>query len=225
MLGYLPVIAQGREPGEVYVRGVGFIRVETWDDGMIFDTIYIRPTSGTTLAGGTRYIFFQDLLRPQAVVSAWGGENLKPASETNMTTPGQLPSGWELIVLDIGVHIPADISRTDANAILKYGYLEFKLDGSSVRMSGPLTRFASGYGIWGTANVASTSGSVNVGIYQNGLPSIAGKPLLSLPIYITDKRTFRAELVFEEDITLSASDVIIPVTMYLAGLLKAPVQG
>jgi len=203
------LITPGRYPGQLHVRGIGDIQIESWDVGMIYDTVTIEPTSGTTLAGGSEFVFFRDIQN-------------KTYLRTNMTLSSQLPVGWELIILHIGIHIPANVARTDALAILRYGYVEFVLDNTAVFRQGPATSFPSGYGLWGTMNVSST-GAVEDSVYGNGLPS-AGIPYLSLPIRLTDKRTFRGMIKFFEDVTLSASDVDIPVTMYLDGLLKMPVQ-
>lgn len=211
------LIIPGRNPGELYIRGIGAIMVESWDDGMIYDTVEIAPTSGTTLQASKEFVFFRDVQN-------------KKETQTNMTISSQLPSGWELIVLDIGFFLfPWDhgqgqaLDPDDAKNLLRYGYLQIILDNSFIAREGPVTSFPSGYGPWGTVNISHAGTAVEAALINNGLPSPASKPFLSIPIRITDRRTFQARLKYFTDVTLSNASMKVYATVYLAGLLKMPV--
>jgi len=203
----------GRGPGEVYIPGLGYRKISGYDEGVIYDTETVAPTSGTTLAGGTTYTFFRNIN--------------KDDRQSNMRVAGSLPANWEMKVLNIALHFTSEAVETDAEAIMQYGYATFTLDDSFLVKEGPMWLWPGGYGLWTTVDVdGGTGGAAPAAtegyVYQNGLPSKAGVPNLEVPVEITDDRTFQGRLQFFEDVTLSASAAAIDVCMYLYGILKRP---
>jgi len=204
----LPVVYSANRPGEIFVRGYGWISAFSWDDGFIYDEYQLVTTSGGAINAGTEGVFFRDVQN-------------KTYRQTNVQLSSQLPSGWEMIVLNIGLHVQGDIAEADAKAIHEYGYVEFTLDNQAVMKSGPVTAFPSGYGLYGHVDISSNAAASFIE-YHNGLPIATAVPPLSIPIILTDLRTFRGTLHFYDTISSLSASATINIQMILHGFVKQP---
>lgn len=204
----LPVAYNASRPGEIFVRSYGWINVFSWDDGFLYDEYQLVTTGGGAINAGTEGVFFRDIQN-------------KTARQTNMSLTSQLPSGWEMIVLNIGVHVQGDIAEADAKAIHEYGYVEFVLDNSAVMKSGPVTAFPSGFGLHGHVDISSNTAQAFIE-YGNGLPVATSVPPLSIPIILTDLRTFRGSIRFYDTISGLSAAATIKIQMLLHGFIKQP---
>ena len=205
----MSLVRQGRYPGELLVEGYGSIRAVSWDEGIIYDTVTFTA-SGGAIAAGTQYTFFRDI-------------SSKDKRQTNMTLSSQLPSGWEIIVLKVGLHIPSNANETDVHEIVHYGYAKFTLDDTYDAKEGLVPMFQGGYGVHGAVSVGHISAATAT-YFNVGLPSFASVPNLRIPIIITDKRTFRGSVEFYDALTMSASAVTVDVCMFLYGFVRQPAQ-
>jgi hypothetical protein len=203
------LVRMGRAPGELYIEGYGTIRAVSWDEGYIYDTVTFTA-SGGAIAAGTEYTFFRDITN-------------KNERQTNMTLSSQLPSGWEMIVLKVGFHIPVTVDVTDMNNILHWGYTKLLLDNTFIAREGLPTMFQGGYGMWGQVSVGHTAAATAT-FFNNGLSSPASVPNLRIPIIITDKRTFKGTWQTYDALTMSGASVEIQCAMYLYGFIRQPAQ-
>lgn len=220
----LPLVYSPKEPGQLVIRGYGPISVWSWDDGFLYDSEVITTTAGGAIDAGTEAVFFRDIQN-------------KNFRQTNMSLSSQLPSGWEMIVLRIGLYVegsPADrgespfiteneinLSVQNVRGILEYGYVEFIMDNSAVMASGPATRFPIFGGMGGHIDFASNA----IGAFaqtNNGTPAFMAVPPMGIPIIISDARTFRGTIHFYTAIAnLGISDPVT-VAMVLHGFVKKP---
>ncbi|MHC4397553.1 MAG: hypothetical protein ACYS1A_18070 [Planctomycetota bacterium] len=215
----LPIVYAPKEPGQLLIRGYGPISVWSWDDGFLYDEVTITTSGAGAIAAGTEGVFFRDIAT-------------KNFRQTNMSLSSQLPSGWEMIVLRIGIHVQGDpglrdtaanvaLSVATVQAILGYGYVEFILDNSAVMASGPATRFPIFGGVGGHMDIESSS-RANFAEMNNGSPVFNAVAPMQIPIIISDARTFRATIHFYEAITGCLVSTAIKVAMVLHGFVKKP---
>lgn len=215
----LPVVYAPKEPGQLFIRGYGAISVWSWDDGFLYDEYELTTSGAGAIAAGTEGVFFRDIQN-------------KNYRQTNMSLSSQLPSGWEMIVLRIGVHVqgdPADrtsaattaLSVATVQGILAYGYCEFIMDNSAVMASGPATRFPIFGGLGGHMDVGSNA-LANFAEMNNGSPVFSAVPPMQIPIIISDTRTFRGTIHFYEAVTGLGVDDTVNIQMVLHGFLKKP---
>lgn len=219
----IPLVYAPKEPGQLIIRGYGPISVWSWDDGFIYDSYTLSTTAGGAITAGTEGVFFRDIQN-------------KNYRRTNMNLSSQLPSGWEMIVLRIGLHVQSAFAQTDgsfpsaANAvgfqtildnILEYGYVEFILDNNAVLASGPASRFPIFGGLGGHINVASNADAA-FAVGNNGVPVFTAVPPLQIPIFISDARTFRGTIHFYEAIAGLLASTDIEIQMVLHGFIKQP---
>lgn len=212
-------VSQGKHPGELFIQGYGPILAVSWDEGLVYDQVDLTTASGAaTVAAGSEMVFFRDI-------------TAKNNLETNMQIQSQLPSGWEMIVLKVGIHVPTMITcsgnvtatQTEFEQLLRYGYAELKLDNTFVAKSGLIPMFGDGYGIHGSVSVGHTS-AATAQFFNNGLPSFSAHPNLRIPIVITDKRTFQGTIHFYDQLTFNGNDTTVAITMYLYGFIRQPAQ-
>lgn len=206
----MSLVRQGRYPGELFIEGYGTIRAVSWDEGIIYDTVTFTADGSGNIAAGTTYTFFRDITN-------------KDKRQTNMTLSSQLPSGWEIIILKVGLHLPSNAHETDVHQIAHYGYAKFTLDDTYDAKEGLVPMFQGGYGVHGSVSVGHTAAATAT-FFNVGLPSFASVPNLRIPIIITDKRTFRGTVEFYDQLTMSANDVTNDVCMYLYGFVRQPAQ-
>jgi len=220
----LPLVYSPKEPGQLVIRGYGPISVWSWDDGFLYDSVVIEVSAGGAIAAGTEGVFFRDIQN-------------KNFRETNMSLSSQLPSGWEMIVLRIGLYVegsPATrgqdpyITSTNVLAgvqnvrgILEFGYVEFIMDNSAVMASGPATRFPIFGGLGGHIDFSSNA----IGAFaqvNNGTPAFMAVPPMGIPIVITDARTFRGTIHFYEAVGSLGANDDVTVQMGWHGFVKKP---
>lgn len=215
----IPLVYASQEPGTLIVRGYGPISVWSWDDGFLYDSATISSTAGGAVAAGTEIVLFRDIQN-------------KTYQQTNMSLTSQLPSGWEMIVLQAGIYIPnqpvdetsaATIATSTAMAqqVVEYGYVEFMLDNSAVIMSGPVSRFQCPWGLSGHIDVAGNAAG-SFAVLANGSPVPSGMPYLQIPIFISDARTFRATLHLYDALAGCPASATMRIHMLLHGFIKAP---
>lgn len=212
----MPLIYAPAEPGQIIVRGYGPISVWSWDDGFLYDEASLTTTSGGALSAGTDLVFFRDVAS-------------KNKKQTNMTLTSQLPSGWEVIVLKIGIYIPGSTNEALWKAIVEYGYVEFVLNNTARLASGPVSRFPLGGGLFGHVDVSDVDSAAELSFmnYNVGTPIATAVPPLSIPIVITDKMTLQGTLHFYDTIS-TIGGLSIPATttvsiqMVLQGFVKMP---
>lgn len=215
----IPLVYASQEPGTLIVRGYGPISVWSWDDGFLYDSATMDTTAGGAVAAGTELVFFRDIQN-------------KTYYQTNMSLSSQLPSGWEMIVLQASIHIPdTPVDQTDADTIatstalvqqiLEYGYVEFMLDNSAIIMSGPVSRFACPYGLAGHLDVAGNAAG-SFASFANGSPIASAVPYLQIPMIISDARTFRATLHLYDALANCPESAEITIHMILHGFVKSP---
>jgi len=217
----IPLVYASQEPGTLIVRGYGPISVWSWDDGFLYDSATMTSTAGGAVAAGTELVLFRDIQN-------------KTYYQTNMSLTSQLPSGWEMIVLQAGIYIPnqpvdetnaATIATSVAMAqqVMEYGYAEFMLDNSAVIMSGPVSRFACPWGLAGHVDVASVAGSAgSFSVLGNGSPIASAVPYLQIPIFISDARTFRATIHLYDALAGCPAAATMTIHMVLHGFIKSP---
>ena len=215
----IPLVYASQEPGTLIVRGYGPISVWSWDDNFLYDAVDLVSTGGGAVAAGTEMVFFRDIQG-------------KTYQQTNMSLTSQLPSGWEMIVLQVGIHIPdtpVDITSSAtiatsvamAQSVLEYGYAEFILDNSAVIASGPVSRFASPWGVHGHLDFSSNAIGA-VASLQNGTPVQAAVPYLQIPIFLSDMRTFRGTIHFYDALAGCPAAATMRIHMVLHGFMKSP---
>lgn len=215
----IPLVYASQEPGTLIVRGYGPISVWSWDDGFLYDSATIASDGAGAVAAGTEIVFFRDIQN-------------KTYQQTNMSLSSQLPSGWEMIVLQMGIHIPQEpVDESDADTVatstamvqqlVEYGYVEFMLDNSAVLMSGPVSRFACPWGLAGHVDVASNAAG-SFALFGNGAPIANAVPYLQIPIFISDTRTFRATLHLYDALAGCPLSATMRIHMVLHGFIKSP---
>lgn len=215
----IPLVYASEKPGELIVRGYGPISVWSWDDGFLYDAVDLTSTAGGAVAAGIELVYFRDIQN-------------KTYQQTNMSLTSQLPSGWEMIVLQIGIHIPdwpvdntssATIATSVAMArqVLEYGYAEFILDNSAVIASGPVSRFASPWGVFGHLDFSSNAIGA-IATHQNGTPVQSAVPYLQIPIFLSDSRTFRGTIHFYDALSGCPASGTMRIHMVLHGFMKSP---
>lgn len=218
----IPIVYAPKEPGQLIVRGYGPISVWSWDDNWIYDEYQLSTTAGGAISAGTEGVFFRDIAA-------------KNYRQTNMSLQSQLPSGWEMIVLRIGLHIEQSYENDGANptaanslgwrtivaGILEYGYVEFILDNNAVMASGPASRFPIWAGVQGHIDVASNAAAAFSSV-SNGTPVASAVPPLQIPIFISDARTFRGTIHFYDALAGLLASTTINIQMILQGFVKQP---
>lgn len=215
----IPLVYASQEPGTLIVRGYGPISVWSWDDGFLYDSANLTSDGAGAVAAGTELVYFRDIQN-------------KTYQQTNMSLTSQLPSGWEMIVLQIGIHIPDNpVDNTDSSTIatsvamarqvLEYGYAEFVLDNSAVIASGPVSRFACPWGLSGHLDFASNAIGA-IATHQNGTPIQSAVPYLQIPIFISDSRTFRGTIHLYDALAGCPASATMKIHMVLHGFMKSP---
>lgn len=196
------------EPGYVHVNNYGWVEVASWEDGFLYDEVSTTTSGAGAIAAGTELTFFRDV-------------QSKTLKQTNMSLSSQLPSGWEMIVLRVALHIQGVIATADVKAVLEYGYVQLLLDNSVVAMEGPATRFPCGWGLNGHLDAGDTA-ALDIHQFNNGAPVVTAVPPLSIPIIITPQNTFRATLHWYDALSSLSTSTEIKFQMVMHGLKKAP---
>ncbi|MCH8290280.1 hypothetical protein IH992_04150 [Candidatus Poribacteria bacterium] len=80
-------VSIGRDPRLIYISGHGVITADDWIYDRIYDTV---QKSAGAIAIGTQDDVFTDMSN-------------KDLRQTNMTMNNQLPKGWQMIVMNIGI--------------------------------------------------------------------------------------------------------------------------
>ena len=110
-----------------------------------YDTICIYSHANEAITPGKQYVFFRDIARKQAI-------------DTNFTQPSRLGAGEKMIVDRIGISFPNVAPEAsgpgewfignDVAAIADWGHLLINVN-SMLLTSGPVVKYASGYGLNG----------------------------------------------------------------------------
>ncbi len=193
-----PGVSATGKPGELFIEGVGVRKFADMRQDVIYDRVLLTPAS---IPAGTSFVYYRDIQG-------------KTRQDTNMSQSSRLPEGQEAIVYRINVMPQADVDEADVRLILAEGYHEFVLDDDNRVRSGPVVTFPSAYGQYG--NEQTTTNLATVGVISNGIPSAGANPRLLIPIYLSEGRTFRANLNFFTATVLSATSycyVILDVLM------------
>lgn len=170
------VTATGR-PGELDIPGYGVRKFTDIREDPIYD--YVALT--TTIAKGDELVFF----RNTADKKRW---------QTNLSEQSKLAAGEEAVIYRINVVPAPDTTPEDVLKIFKYGYGEFTFDDDNRVRSGPLLTFDQAHGLYGA--IATTKNDERYGVVTNGVPSEGANPMLRLPLYIYENRTFRFSITF-----------------------------
>jgi len=174
-------------PGEINIPGIGKQRLGDMRIDTIWDRVLITPAS---IPAGTRFPYFRDIQGKQR-------------HETNMVEASRLPKGQEAIVYRINVLPLPNTPFEDVELILSYGYGEFLLDEDTRVKSGPLFLFPSAWGMYG--NIMTTNTAATEGLGTNGIPSPGAQPRMMIPIFLSEQRTFRFDIVFYPATVLSGT--------------------
>jgi len=193
-----PGVSATGKPGELFIEGVGVRKFADMRQDIIYDRVLLTPAA---IPAGTSFVWFRDIQG-------------KTRQDTNMSQSSRLPEGQEAIVYRINVMPQADIDEADIRLILAQAYFEMVLDDDNRVKSGPVVVFPSAYGHYG--NEQTTTNLATVGVISNGVPSAGANPRLLIPIYLSEGRTFRANMTYFALTTLSATGscyVILDVLM------------
>lgn len=193
-----PGVSATGKPGELFIEGVGVRKFADMRQDVIYDRVQLTPAA---IPAGTNFVFYRDIQG-------------KTRQDTNMSQSSRLPEGQEAIVYRINVMPQADVDPADIRLIIAQAYFEFVLDDDNRVKSGPAAVFPAAYGQYGNEQTTETASTV--GVISNGIPSAGANPRLLIPIYISEGRTFRANLNFYTLTTLSATGycyVILDVLM------------
>ncbi len=137
------------------------INISEYREDDKYDTVGIVG-DGETIAEGTQYYFFRDLVRKQAI-------------DTNFTQPSRLGAGEKMVVDRIGLSVEAACGNKlviddDVLKIISNAHLRINVN-SLLLTEGPAIKYASGYGYSG---MSSAFGLVSGGSILNiGTPSPA----------------------------------------------------
>lgn len=182
-----PGVSATGKPGELFIEGVGVRKFADMRQDIIYDRVLLTPAA---IPAGTSFVWYRDIQG-------------KTRQDTNMSQSSRLPEGQEAIVYRINVMPQADVDEADIRLILAQAYFEMVLDDDNRVKSGPVVVFPSAYGQYG--NESTTLNLTTAGVISNGVPSAGANPRLLIPIYLSEGRTFRANMSFFTLTTLSAT--------------------
>ncbi len=165
-----------------------------WLDGYIWDR---DPTGeGTAITAGQEVTYF----------STPRGTSSKTIMDTNLTLAGKLPDSWEMLIWNVGLWLPPNMSDVDAEHYNSETTLSLDINGTTVREA-PSFCYQSGFGLSGFGQTTSTDTTEEM--FQNGPVGAAGVRPLSIPIHLVAGMTFTATVRHDAAITLAAAAQIM----------------
>lgn len=211
-----PLVA-GARPGTIYLRSTGeWVDARSWNRAVIYDSeLLITP-----FAAGNRQRLFANIAFPTGVP--------KDLRFTNMTTPSQLPSGWNAEVRGISVRVlqmetavpglfttPEDVQR-----VLSEGVITFTTGNQKVELELPALMCPSPFGMTGvierTGAALSSFSSIN-----NGVAAMTAVQELPFPVALTNELTFQGTYQAPGGLILDNDTYLM---MELWGVLSVPVR-
>jgi len=200
-----PGITPTGNPGEFYIEGVGVRTFADMRQDMIWDRV--GGSIGTAIAAGDDFVFFRDTQD-------------KSRYETSMRQQSTLPLGQEGLIYRIGAMPDIMETAEDQQLMIQGGFVDFVLDDNNIVKSGPMWTFPCAYGTYG--NIMTTEATETPGCITNGVPSAGANPRLMLPHYLSNGRSFRADITYYEAVTITAADAYLWVL--LDALITRPVR-
>jgi hypothetical protein len=192
------------KPGEFYIEGVGVRVFADIRQDMIWDRV--GGSIGTAITAGETHVFFRDT-------------SGKSRYETSMRQQSSLPEGQEALIYRIGAMPDLNEIVEDQRLMIAGGLVSFVLDDNNTVKEGPMWTFPCAWGVYG--NQMTTDSTTDQGALSNGVPSAGANPRLMIPHYLSNKRTFRGDIVYKEAVTIAASDAYL--WMLLDALITRPV--
>lgn len=219
MANGIPLVVASDQPGMFTIPALGnkSFQLTQWREDDFYDTVW-QPIGAIT--AGTILTYFRDV-------------QSKSKQHCNLVNPSRLPSGSQMVLNRIGLHINQALGQQLAAGgdILKLahaGAFTFTLNQDRIVAQGALVKFQSGYGITG----ATTDTTANS--FTTGVPSSASAPqlLVALPVEPTDD--LGGEIRFDGAAWITAaggaftmptltSTLGVAITCFLHGLIKRPV--
>jgi hypothetical protein len=212
-----PAVVPTGKAGELFIPALNrTIRQVEWREDDFYDTVEVTAAA----QAGSEYNFFRENLPT------------KKEQHANIATQGRLPSGQELVMFRMGIHVRAYRGNAAAKSadqlkIIENGVFEFKL-GERLVSRGPLLKYGSGYGVSGAlANDSQAAGAVEIAALSIGVPSQAAAPVLLVPQEINDQDELYGRLFFPAAAWLGAYTGATPaavtlVSAFLHGFIKKP---
>jgi hypothetical protein len=188
-----------------------------------YDTNVI-PAAGTTLLT----FFANPVGQGVGVYQQAGGTNPKTLADTNMDLSGQLPAGYNFVVLGFRIAPSLDITPADAQFALNGAVFTFTI-GSKPFLRIPARTIPAGQGVTGFA--ATTVAATTVNAATLGFPALSnGYSIARKPLMLAQTQNFQATLTWPGGVravtTADATSHLagLPITVFLDGYLKRIVQ-
>lgn len=192
------------KPGQFYIEGVGIREFSDIRQDMIWDRC--GGSIGATITAGEQHVFFRD-------------STGKSRYETSMRQQSSLPEGQEALIYRIGAMPDLNEIVEDQRLMIAGGLVAFVLDDNNTVKEGPMCTFPCAWGVYG--NQMTTESTSEQGALSNGVPSAGANLRLMIPHYLSNKRTFRGDITYHEEVTITASDAYL--WMLLDALITRPV--
>ena len=202
-------ISLGRDPRLIHIPGHGVISADDWVYDKIYDTV---QKSAAAIAIGTQDEVFVDMT----------GKDLR---QTNMTLNNQLPKGWQMIVMNIGIQTvvtgdyagitTADLPE-DAHNIYDALDFTFTLGKGKVVTEGRLSDYPFNSGSVATPVVDNLAAATVYFGQSNGVAN-GYQQDLRVPIYIPELTNYKGLLRWEVGPTLNEPwDIRVILTGYIS---------
>ena len=165
------------------------------EENYLFDTRRVPGDTTNVIGAGAitagEYIFFQSAVGAPGVNNGFAtGFNMSEA-ETNMDQPGQVSSGKNFVINQIGISFNAEAKANDIAQVMDAGSLKYEKQGGQTTLKhGKIAFWPGAGGVGGFAALDGAAAAVSTEQAQSGLGSITNSRKLVIPRVIRENENF-----------------------------------